>query len=196
MSMTSTATRILGVGLVSALALGGGGSSPVAPEARSASDGQHPGQFSVAYEVSAPATIVLPPSCDPAARCVVPYANATSQVSGDVAGTAVAAGSAVIGSSQATSTAHAVFTGTVAACGTGTYVVRYSIVYELADVTGGSPGTWEVVPGFGTGPRLPHGKRHVRPHAVQPRPVERQRLDRPAPLRDARAAVRRGTMGR
>lgn len=65
-------------------------------------------------EVSAPPTIVLAPSCDSAGQCAIPYANTTSSLTGGIAGTAVGAGSAVIGTDFASSVANAVVTATIA----------------------------------------------------------------------------------
>ncbi len=100
--------------------------------------------------MSAPATTVLAPSCDSAGNCAFPYANTTGTVTGDIAGTGVGAGSAVIGTDFASSVANAIVTATIAPCGSGTFVMRYFIVYDLHDVNG-SLGTWQIVPGLGSG---------------------------------------------
>lgn len=158
----SRATITAAVGLLGAVVLGACGplqrsSAPSTPDARVAaaqvapSEQQDRGSFSVDYEVSAPPTIVLAPSCDSAGQCAIPYANTTSSLTGDIAGTAVGAGSAVIGTDFASSVANAIVTATIAPCGSGTFVVRYFIVYDLHDVSAGRPGTWQIVPGLGSG---------------------------------------------
>ena len=61
------------------------------------------------------------------------------------------AGSAVIGTDFASSVANAIVTATIGPCGSGTFVVRYFIVYDVHDVSAGEPGTWQIVPGLGSG---------------------------------------------
>lgn len=158
----SRTTIIAAIGLLGALVLGACGSpqrapTPPTPDVRVAaaraiaSAQRDRGTFSVDYEVSAPAASVLAPSCDSAGQCAIPYANTTSTLTGDIAGTAVGAGSAVIGTDFASSVANAIVTGAIAPCGSGTFVVRYFIVYDLHDVSAGRPGTWQIVPGLGSG---------------------------------------------
>ena len=161
--MTRTKKNLIAaIGLLSALALEGCGSSQRASTLRTAdvsvvaarataSAQSDRGSFSVNYEVSAPAATVLTPSCDSGGQCALPYANTTGQLTGDIVGTAVGAGSAVIGTDFASSVANAIVTATIAPCGSGTFVVRYFVVYDLHDVAAGEPGTWQIVPGLGTG---------------------------------------------
>ena len=155
-------TDIAAIGLIGALALGACGSpqrsaTPTTPGAEVAaaqattSEQQDRGSFSVDYDVSAPSANVFAPSCDSAGKCALPYANTTSTLTGDIAGTAVGAGSAVIGTDFASSVANAIVTATIGSCGSGTFVVRYFVVYDLHDVSAGRPGTWQIVPGLGSG---------------------------------------------
>ena len=155
-------TLIAAIGLLGALVLGGCRASQPDPTTRTAdvrlaeaqataSQPRDRGSFAVRYEVSAPPTTVLAPSCDSAGRCAFPYANVTSTLTGDVVGTAVGAGSAVIGTDFASSVANAIVTATIGPCGSGTFVVRYFIVYDVHDLSAGAPGTWQVVPGLGSG---------------------------------------------
>jgi Protein of unknown function (DUF3224) len=156
MATLSKTNLIIGLALTGALALGASASAqpaatPQAAESATASDDTHPQSFSAEYEVAAPPANVLEPSCDSASQCALPYTVATSQLTGDVVGTAVGAGSAVIGTDYASSVANAIVTATIAPCGSGTFVVRYFAVYDLHSVATGKPGTWEVVEGLGTG---------------------------------------------
>jgi len=160
--MTRSKTAIIAsIGLLGTLVLGGCGSSQPASTSRTAdaraaaaqataSEQQDRGSFSVDYEVSAPPSNVLAPSCDSAGQCAFPYANAGT-LTGDIVGTAVGAGSAVIGTDFASSVANAIVTATIAPCGSGTFVVRYFVVYDLHDVSAGRPGMWQIVPGLGSG---------------------------------------------
>jgi len=158
----STTTIAAAIGLLGVLMLGAWGSPPgfspsPTPGARvvaaraTTSDQQDRGSFSVDYDVFAPAAIVLAPSCDSAGQCALPYSNTTATLTGDIGGTAVGAGSAVIGTDFASSVANAIVTGTIAPCGSGTFVMRYFVVYDLHDVSAGRPGTWQIVPGLGSG---------------------------------------------
>ena len=161
--MTGTKTSLIAaIGLLSALALGGCGTTqrastrrtadvPVVAARATASGQPDRGSFSVNYEVSALAATVLAPSCDSVGNCALPYTNPTGQLTGDFVGTAVGAGSAVIGTNFASSVANAIVTATIAPCGSGTFVLRYFVVYDLHDVAAGEPGTWQIVPGLGTG---------------------------------------------
>jgi Protein of unknown function (DUF3224) len=161
MSMVNKTNLIVGLGLTGALALGASASAqraitpqaavPVAAEPATASDHPHPESFSVEYEVAAPPATVLAPSCNSASQCALPYTTGTGQLTGDVIGSGIGAGSAVIGTDYASSVANAIVTATIAPCGSGTFVTRYFVVYDLHDVAAGKPGTWEVVEGLGTG---------------------------------------------
>src|SRR5262245_34284102 len=99
---SSKTILIVAIGLVGALTLGGCASSQPASRARAddiraaalqgtATEPQDRGAFSVSYEVSAPPTTVLAPSCDSAGQCAFPYANTTSQLTGGIVGTGVGA---------------------------------------------------------------------------------------------------------
>jgi hypothetical protein len=90
-------------------------------------------------------------ACDPTdpVRCAGTF-RAIRTVSGDLTGTAYAAGSAVLmsdGTYQGQSVVQ--FTGDVAGCGHGTLIMLEEGV--LDPVTGAAPGTWTIVAGRGTG---------------------------------------------
>ena len=158
----SRTTLIAAIELLGALVLGGCRASQPDPTPRTADvrltaaqatapQQQERGSFSVSYEVSRAPTTVLAPSCDSAGQCAFPYANVTSTFTGDIVGTAVGTGSAVIGTDFASSVANTIVTATIGPCGSGTYVIRYFIVYDVHDLSAGEPGTWQVVPGLGSG---------------------------------------------
>jgi hypothetical protein len=92
--------------------------------------------------------------CDPTdpARCAGTFRSVRT-MTGDLSGTAYVAGSAVLladGTYQGQAVAQ--FTGEVAGCGTGTLVMIETGVLDPA--TGGSPGTWRIVAGQGSGDLL------------------------------------------
>jgi hypothetical protein len=137
-------TRRLGITTAALLLATGNQIATAAPP-----DGGH-GTRQVAFTATV-AVVGGDAACDPTdpTRCAGTF-RAVRTLSGDLAGTAYAAGSAVVlpdGKYQGQAIVQ--FTGEVAGCGRGTLLMLEAGVLDPA--TGGSEGTWTIVDGQGTG---------------------------------------------
>ena len=106
----------------------------------------------VAWEQHSPPVAISAPLCDTSGACLFPYRQ-QSVATGDVEGTAIAAGAASAapdGTPNAFATnMTSVISGRVGPCGEGTAVVQR---WETIDpATGDGSGRWQIVPGMGTG---------------------------------------------
>jgi hypothetical protein len=89
--------------------------------------------------------------CDPTVptRCAGTFENVITYTGG-ITGTSYAVGAAALAADgRYRGTAIEQFSGTIAGCGTGTVIIQQTGVLDPA--TGGSEGSWTIVPGTGTG---------------------------------------------
>jgi hypothetical protein len=137
--MTRRVSTGLAVAAVAALAIG------LAPSAAANGGGrQH-------YEGTPTETIIGTPICHAAGACVVPF-QFRNTYSGDVVGTEVSAGQIVAtGPADGPGSAMSVLTAAIAGCpGEGSVMLRWTVQFAVT-TEGRNTGTFEVVPGSGTG---------------------------------------------
>ena len=87
------------------------------------------------------------PFCDAEQHCMIPLSG-TETYSGDMSGTSISYSAGALVGDKFAAGGTAIFTGTVADCGTGTVVV---VSRGTGAVNGSGSGEWEIVEGFGTG---------------------------------------------
>jgi hypothetical protein len=103
------------------------------------------------YQGTPTETNIGTPVCDAAGRCIVPL-QFRNMYTGDVVGTELSVGQIVAtGPADGPGSSMSVLTATVAGCpGEGSVILRWSFVFALSTL-GQNTGTFEVVPGSGTG---------------------------------------------